>query len=120
MIVSVGHYHHDYPAADIAAPEGAPLYALTDGFIVDAWHVPTGNCGIGLTMRAALDGRLWTYCHMSYEQPGMSRMSQSRQPVGLDPGLLIRHVANVTPQAAVESRAHGRPIPQFPVAMCHA
>ena len=37
-IVSVGHHHHDYPAADIAAPEGAPLYALTDGFIVDAWH----------------------------------------------------------------------------------
>ena len=27
-VVSVGHRHHDYPAADIAAPQGAPLYAL--------------------------------------------------------------------------------------------
>ena len=26
--VSVAHVHHDYPAADIAAPEGSPLYAL--------------------------------------------------------------------------------------------
>jgi murein DD-endopeptidase MepM/ murein hydrolase activator NlpD len=70
-VVSVGHHHHDYPAADIAAPEGAPLYALTAGFIVDAWHMPNGNCGIGLTMRAAVDGREWTYCHMSYEEPGI-------------------------------------------------
>jgi murein DD-endopeptidase MepM/ murein hydrolase activator NlpD len=65
-VVSVGHHHHDYPAADIAAPEGSPLYALTDGFIVDSWHMPSGNCGIGLTMRAAIDGREWTYCHMSF------------------------------------------------------
>ena len=27
-VVSVSHTHHDYPAADIAAPEGSPLYAL--------------------------------------------------------------------------------------------
>src|SRR5438876_8039860 len=68
-VVSVGHYHHDYPAADIAAPTGSPLYALTNGFIVRAWHMPSGNCGIGLTMRSAVDGREWTYCHMSYEEP---------------------------------------------------
>ena len=69
-VVSVGHYHHDYPAADIAAPAGSPLYALTDGFIVDAWPTPNGNCGIGLTIRAAGDGRMWTYCHMSYQRAG--------------------------------------------------
>jgi murein DD-endopeptidase MepM/ murein hydrolase activator NlpD len=84
-IVSVGHTHHDYPAADIAAPEGSPLYALTDGFIVDAWQMPSGNCGIGLTMRSAVDGRLWTYCHMSYEDPGIQpgRAVSAGQPVGL-------------------------------------
>jgi murein DD-endopeptidase MepM/ murein hydrolase activator NlpD len=84
-IVSVGHHHHDYPAADIAAPEGSPLYALTDGFIVDAWHMPSGSCGIGLTMRAAVDGREWTYCHMSYEEPSIQTgMAVSGgQPVGL-------------------------------------
>jgi murein DD-endopeptidase MepM/ murein hydrolase activator NlpD len=69
--VSVGHDHHDYPAADIAAPEGAPLYALADGLVVAAWHVPTGNCGIGLIMRSAIDGREWTYCHLSYEEPSI-------------------------------------------------
>ena len=33
----VAHTHHDYPAADIAAPEGSPLYALADSVVVDAW-----------------------------------------------------------------------------------
>ncbi len=70
-VISVGHRHHDYPAADIAAPEGAPLYALGDGFIVDAWHLPSGNCGIGLVMRTAVDGRQWTYCHLSYLEPSI-------------------------------------------------
>ena len=84
-IVSVGHYHHDYPAADIAAPEGAPVYALTDGVIVDAWQLPSGRCGIGFTMRAAVDGREWTYCHMSYEDPtiGAGATVSAGQPVGL-------------------------------------
>jgi murein DD-endopeptidase MepM/ murein hydrolase activator NlpD len=84
-VVSVGHHHHDYPAADIAAPEGSPLYALTAGFIVDAWHMPNGSCGIGLTMRAAGDGREWTYCHMSYEEPGIQPgvAVSAGQPVGL-------------------------------------
>jgi murein DD-endopeptidase MepM/ murein hydrolase activator NlpD len=66
--VSVGHDHHDYAAADIAAPAGAPLYALTQGVVENAWHMPSGNCGIGFTMRAA-DGRAWTYCHLSYLEP---------------------------------------------------
>src|SRR5581483_10405179 len=36
-VVSGSHTHHDYPAADIAAPEGSPLYALTDGTVLYAW-----------------------------------------------------------------------------------
>jgi murein DD-endopeptidase MepM/ murein hydrolase activator NlpD len=66
--VSVAHDHHDYPAADIAAPSGAPLYALTDGVVKDAWALPTGNCGIGFVLVAG-DGREWTYCHLSYLEP---------------------------------------------------
>ena len=46
-IVSVSHHHHDYPAADIAAPEGSPIYALADG----PWSTPgrprTGAAGSG-------------------------------------------------------------------------
>jgi murein DD-endopeptidase MepM/ murein hydrolase activator NlpD len=68
--VSVGHDHHDYPAADIAAPSGAPVYALTDGFVKDAWALPTGNCGIGFVLVAG-DGREWTYCHLSFLEPSV-------------------------------------------------
>jgi murein DD-endopeptidase MepM/ murein hydrolase activator NlpD len=67
-LVSVSHTHHDYPAADIAAPEGAPLYAHTDGVVIRGWALPEGRCGIGFTMTAA-DGRSWTYCHLSYLEP---------------------------------------------------
>jgi murein DD-endopeptidase MepM/ murein hydrolase activator NlpD len=69
--VSVSHTHHDYPAADIAAPHGAPVYALTDSHVVDAWPEGNGNCGIGLTLQAG-DGRHWTYCHLSYIDPAVT------------------------------------------------
>jgi murein DD-endopeptidase MepM/ murein hydrolase activator NlpD len=82
--VSVGHDHHDYPAADIAAPAGAPLYALANGVVENAWPMPSGSCGIGFTMRVT-DGRTWTYCHLSYlepaVQPGAALAAGS--PVGL-------------------------------------
>ncbi|HEX4526945.1 MAG TPA: lytic murein transglycosylase [Gaiellaceae bacterium] len=67
-VVSVSHLHHDYPAADIAAPLGSPVYAITDAVVLKAWTTPVGTCGIGLTIRAS-DGRPWTYCHLLYEDP---------------------------------------------------
>jgi murein DD-endopeptidase MepM/ murein hydrolase activator NlpD len=67
-VVSVGHTHHDYPAADIAAPAGSPVYALADALIEKAWHSPDARCGIGLTLQAS-DGQRWTYCHLAYEEP---------------------------------------------------
>ena len=69
-VVFVSHTHHDYPAADIAAPTGSPLYALANGVVLRAWPTPTGRCGIGLTMRAE-DGLVWTYCHMSVLDPAI-------------------------------------------------
>jgi murein DD-endopeptidase MepM/ murein hydrolase activator NlpD len=69
-LVSVGHTHHDFPAADIDAPMGAPVYALSDGVVVRAWGVPDGACGIGLTITTT-DGQTWTYCHLSYLDPGV-------------------------------------------------
>jgi murein DD-endopeptidase MepM/ murein hydrolase activator NlpD len=68
--LSVSHTHHDYPAADIAAPEGAPVYALTDSVVVEAYPTGNGNCGIGLTLQVG-DGRRWTYCHLSYLDPAV-------------------------------------------------
>ena len=70
--VSVGHRHHDYPAADIAAPLGAPLYALADGLVLSI--VDDGRCGTGLVLQT-LDGLEWVYCHLSYRDPGLEQGS---------------------------------------------
>jgi murein DD-endopeptidase MepM/ murein hydrolase activator NlpD len=67
-LVSVGHTHHDYPAADIAAPAGSPVYALSNSVVLNAWHSPDVRCGIGLTIRTQ-DGLVWTYCHLAYLEP---------------------------------------------------
>ena len=67
-LVSVGHHHHDYPAADIAAPEGSPLFALADSFVLDTYDV--GNCGIGLMIELQ-DGTQYTYCHLSFREPAV-------------------------------------------------
>jgi murein DD-endopeptidase MepM/ murein hydrolase activator NlpD len=69
--VSTAATHHDYPAADIVAAAGSPVYALTDGVVLRGWDTPEGRCGIGFTMQAS-DGRKWTYCHLSYLEPMVS------------------------------------------------
>ena len=69
-VVSVGHHHHDYPAADIAAPLGAPLYALADGIVLSV--VDDGRCGTGFVLQT-LDGLEWVYCHLSYRDPGLEQ-----------------------------------------------
>jgi murein DD-endopeptidase MepM/ murein hydrolase activator NlpD len=74
-LVSVSHHHHDYPAADIAAPEGSPIYALADATVVRSWATPDARCGIGMTIDTA-DGQEWTYCHMSYLDPAVTAGAQ--------------------------------------------
>ena len=69
-VVFASHTHHDYPAVDIAAPLGSPLYALADGVVLRSSATPVARCGIGLTMRAE-DGLVWTYCHMSVLDPAI-------------------------------------------------
>jgi murein DD-endopeptidase MepM/ murein hydrolase activator NlpD len=71
QVVSVAHTHHDYPAADIAAPAGSPVYAISNAVVLNAWHQPDPRCGIGLTIRTE-DGLVWTYCHLAYEEPSVT------------------------------------------------
>jgi murein DD-endopeptidase MepM/ murein hydrolase activator NlpD len=66
--VSAAHTHHDYPAVDIAAPMGSPVYALADSTILRAWTTPDPSCGVGLTLQAS-DGQIWTYCHLAVLDP---------------------------------------------------
>jgi murein DD-endopeptidase MepM/ murein hydrolase activator NlpD len=82
-VVAVSHFHHDYPAADIAAPEGSPLYALSDGTVLYAW-LDDERCGTGFTFQAT-DGQTWTYCHLSYLEPAVQPGVALRagDPVGL-------------------------------------
>jgi murein DD-endopeptidase MepM/ murein hydrolase activator NlpD len=82
--VSASHTHHDYPAVDIAAPLGSPLYALADSVVLRSWSAPDPRCGIGLTLRA-FDGQVWTYCHLSVLDPGIVPGAALRAgaPVGL-------------------------------------
>ena len=83
-IVFASHTHHDYPAVDIAAPLGSPLYALADSVVLRSWSMPDPQCGIGLTLQA-FDGQVWTYCHLSVLDanivPGASL--SAGEPVGL-------------------------------------
>jgi murein DD-endopeptidase MepM/ murein hydrolase activator NlpD len=83
-VVFVSHSHHDYPAADIAAPAGSPVYALSSGVVVRAWRSPNARCGIGLTMRTG-DGLAWTYCHLAVLDPAVASGSavSAGTPLGL-------------------------------------
>jgi murein DD-endopeptidase MepM/ murein hydrolase activator NlpD len=83
-VVSVARDHHDYPAADIAAPAGSPVYAFADAVVVSSWRLPDSRCGIGASLRTG-DGRVWTYCHLSYLDPGViaGRVLAAGDAVGL-------------------------------------
>jgi murein DD-endopeptidase MepM/ murein hydrolase activator NlpD len=70
QLVSVAHTHHDYPAADIAAPEGSPVYAISSAVVLNAWHTADPRCGIGMTIRTQ-DDLVWTYCHLAFLEPSV-------------------------------------------------
>lgn len=55
--------HHDYPASDLAVPQGTPVYAAHPGFVSNVYEpCPTCKCGWGVTI-TGLDNHRYTYCH---------------------------------------------------------
>ena len=84
-VVVVPRGHHDYPAADIAAPEGAPVYALADSLVVKTFPSPTRKCGLGLELQVA-SGEIYLYCHLSYLEADVvpGKMLAAGTPVGLN------------------------------------
>jgi murein DD-endopeptidase MepM/ murein hydrolase activator NlpD len=83
-VVSVSHHHHDYPAADIAAPEGSPLFALADSIVMATYSAGKGRCGNGFKIHLQ-DGTEYTYCHLSYLEPEVvpGAAVSAGEPVGL-------------------------------------
>ncbi len=81
--VSTAHTHHDYPAADIAAPLGSPLYALHDAVVIAAYRTDSGKCGLGLSLRTTT-GDEFVYCHLSSLDPSVVAGAALRagEPVG--------------------------------------
>ena len=84
-LVSVARSHHDYPAADIAAPAGSPVYALANSTVQQSWPEPEGRCGIGATVVSG-DGRTWTYCHLAYLDASV--VAGAQLPAGAFMGLV--------------------------------
>ena len=97
-VVSVSHHHHDYPAADIAAPEGSPLYALADATVVYAWRRTTSAAASASRSRPPTGG------------PGptaTSRTSTRRSPPG-------RSSRRAPGRARRADRSRDRPAPASP------
>jgi murein DD-endopeptidase MepM/ murein hydrolase activator NlpD len=69
--VSVAHDHHDYPAADIAAPEGSPVFALANALVVESYPTGKGKCGLGLKLQLE-SGAVYVYCHLAYLEEGVT------------------------------------------------
>ena len=64
-LAQIRRTHHDYPASDLAVPEGTPVYAAHPGTVT--WvSSPCGDvrctCGWGLSITGN-DNHRYTYCH---------------------------------------------------------
>jgi hypothetical protein len=70
--------HHDYPASDLAVPEGTPVYSAHPGTVTTIQtpcdDIARCRCGWGVTISGS-DGHGYTYCHgqtlADHIQPGV-------------------------------------------------
>jgi murein DD-endopeptidase MepM/ murein hydrolase activator NlpD len=92
--------HHDYPAADIPVPEGAPVYAMVSGVVTAA---PVGGrCGLGVAYRGD-DGLSYVMCH------GSDGGEVVRPGARVSAGQLLMHASwtgNVVPPGPAGTHLH--------------
>lgn len=65
-VAQIRRSHHDYPASDLAVPEGTPVYAAHSGTVtrISTPCADTQRCRCGWGVHiAGLDGHAYTYCH---------------------------------------------------------
>ena len=115
--------HHDYPAIDIGAPVGTPVYAIAAGQITTAIgnagiYNPDngGRCGNTIVIRG-IDSATYTYCHLSAVLAERGQTVAAGDNIGLtggqpgDPG-----AGNTTgPHLHLGIRVYGRSICPQPI-----
>ena len=99
-VVSATRDHHDYPAVDIAAPQGSPVYAHTTGVILDSYTTDSGRCGIGFRIQTT-NGQIYVYCHLSYLAPDVA--PGAALPAGAPVGLVGSTGSSTGPHLHVQT-----------------
>ncbi len=78
-VAQIRRTHHDYPASDLAIPEGTPIYAAHPGTVTRI-STPCANtqqcrCGWGVHIAGA-DRHTYTYCHGTQIAPQIQAGAQ--------------------------------------------
>ena len=119
--------HRDYPAVDLAMPEGTPVFAMVDGVVSTAngstgIYVPgsPGHCGNTVVI-AGIDGAAYTYCHLSAVAVSTDDQVQAGQAIGLSGGRPGASGAGNTtgPHLHLSIRAYGQAVCPQPRAPRH-
>ncbi len=122
-IAAATRRHHDYPAVDLAMPEGTPAFAMVDGLVSAAngssgIYVPggAGRCGNTIVI-TGIDGAVYTYCHLSAVAVRADDQVQAGQAIGLSGGRPGAPGAGNTtgPHLHLSIRAYGQSVCPQPV-----
>ena len=122
-IAAATRRHHDYPAVDLAMPEGTPVFAMVDGLVSAAngsagIYVPgsPGRCGNTIVI-TGIDGAVYTYCHLSAIAVSVDDQVQAGQAIGLSGGRPGEPGAGNTtgPHLHLSIRAYGQSVCPQPV-----
>jgi murein DD-endopeptidase MepM/ murein hydrolase activator NlpD len=68
-----------HAGADLAAPVGTPVYAISSGTVIRAAH--TGSCGNNVWIEH-WDGSVSRYCHMDYMSVGVGQRVAPGEKIG--------------------------------------